>query len=356
MYQGRPTEGEGFKMRDHKVVNKYQINEHYARFVFENVITRSETMMEIFELLNNILELNTTILIHGETGTGKELLANVIHFNSPRKDKPFVTVNCASIPDELFESELFGFKKGAFTGASEDKRGLFQTANGGTILLDEIGEMPLKLQPKLLRVIEDKKVMSLGSEKSIDVDARIIATTNRDLRLEVEKGNFREDLFYRLNVIPIKLPPLRERKEDIPLLTKFFLKKNAERLKKPVKSISAESVNALINYSWPGNVRELGNVIERAVILEKKDVITDIEPLLTAKKEFPIDFAKTFKAAKNKVVEDFEKTYISELLEIYHGNLTHAAKHAGMDIKNLFEKMKKYGIKREEFLKQSNLA
>lgn len=338
------------KLQELSFANKYRINKYRERFTFRNIVTQSKKMMEIFEFTKNILDLDTTVLIYGETGTGKELLANVIHFNSPRREKPFVKVNCAAIPDELFESELFGFKKGAFTGANENKKGLFQIANSGTILLDEIGEMPLKLQSKLLRVIEDKKVTSLGSERSVDIDVRIIATTNKNLKLEVEKGNFREDLFYRLNIIPIELPPLRERKEDVPLLARFFLKKYAEKFNKPINSISEEAINALINYSWPGNVRELENVIERAVIVEKKDVITDIEIFLSEKKTNSVDLTANFKSAKTRVIEEFEKTYISGLLELYGGKLSQVAKHAEMDVKNLWEKMKKYGIRRNAFL------
>lgn len=338
------------KLQELSFANKCRINKYRERFTFRNIISQSKKMLEILELTRNILELDTTILIYGETGTGKELLANAIHFNSSRREKPFITVNCAAIPDELFESELFGFKKGAFTGANQNRRGLFQMANGGTILLDEIGEMPLKLQPKLLRVIEDKKVTSLGSERSVDIDVRIIATTNKNLKSEVEKGNFREDLFYRLNVIPVELPPLRERKEDILLLTRFFLKKYAEKFNKPIKSISEEAINTLINYSWPGNVRELENIIERAVIVEKKEIITDIEIFLTREKTDSVDLTTSFKTAKTKVIEEFEKTYISGLLELYGGKLTQAAKHADMDVKNLWEKMKKYGIKRDVFL------
>jgi DNA-binding NtrC family response regulator len=338
------------KLQELSFANKYRINKYRERFTFRNIVTQSKKMMEIFEFTKSILDLDTTVLIYGETGTGKELLANVIHFNSPRREKPFVKVNCAAIPDELFESELFGFKKGAFTGANENKKGLFQIANSGTILLDEIGEMPLKLQSKLLRVIEDKKVTSLGSERSVDIDVRIIATTNKNLKLEVEKGNFREDLFYRLNIIPIELPPLRERKEDVPLLARFFLKKYAEKFNKPINSISEEAINALINYSWPGNVRELENVIERAVIVEKKDVITDIEIFLSEKKTNSVDLTANFKSAKTRVIEEFEKTYISGLLELYGGKLSQVAKHAEMDVKNLWEKMKKYGIRRNAFL------
>jgi Response regulator containing CheY-like receiver, AAA-type ATPase, and DNA-binding domains len=348
----RIENNEGFGLHESVLpTNKRQIDERYESFVFENVITQSEKMMEIFEVVSSILGLNTTVLIHGETGTGKELLASIIHSNSPRKDKPFVTVNCAAIPDELFESELFGHKRGAFSGANEDRKGLFQTAQGGTLLLDEIGEIPLKLQAKLLRVIEDKKVMSLGSDKSVGIDVRIIAATNRNLESEVEKGNFREDLFYRLNIVPIKLPPLRERREDIPLLARFFVKKYAEEFHKPVKSISETALGALISYSWPGNVRELANIIERAVILERKETITRIEIPLMRGKESPVNFAGSFREVKAKAIEGLEKTYISGLLELYGGRLTQAAKHADMDLKNFRGKMKKYGIKRDVFLR-----
>ncbi|HWP93227.1 MAG TPA: sigma-54 dependent transcriptional regulator [Thermodesulfobacteriota bacterium] len=338
------------KWQELSFANKYRINKYSKRFTFENIVAQSKKMMKIFELTKSILDLDTTIIIYGETGTGKELLANAIHFNSPRREKPFIKVNCAAIPDELFESELFGFKKGAFTGANENKRGLFQMANGGTILLDEIGEMPFKLQAKLLRVIEDKKVISLGSERSVDIDVRIIATTNKNLEVEVEKGNFRRDLFYRLNIMPIELPPLRERKEDIPLLAVFFLKKYANKFNKTIKSISEEAIGTLVNYSWPGNVRELENIIERAIIIEDGEIITDIENLLSTRKETnSVDLSASFKEAKIKVVEDFERTYISGLLEIYGGKITTAAKHANMDVKNFWEKMKKYEIKRDAF-------
>ncbi|MGH7884727.1 MAG: sigma-54 interaction domain-containing protein, partial [Thermodesulfobacteriota bacterium] len=296
-------------------INEYRINKHYARNIFDNIITQSDIMMEILELVSSVLEYDTTILIQGETGTGKELFANVLHSNSPRKNGPFVAVNCTTIPDELFESELFGIVKGAFTGASENRKGLFQTADEGTLLLDEIGEMPLKIQPKLLRVIEEKKVKSLGSDKNVDIDVRIIATTNRDLESEVQKGNFREDLFYRLNVFPINLPPLRERKNDITLFANFFLKKFADRFNKPIKSISEAGMQLLIDYPWPGNVRELENIIERAFILEKKDILNNIECFLTKKKAFLVDLEPSFKTSKNKTVEEFEKSYIFGLLE-----------------------------------------
>ena len=220
------------------------------------------------------------MLIHGETGVGKELLARSIHFSGARRDRPFVAVNCAAIPAELFESELFGARKGAFTGATEHRRGHFQMANGGTLLLDEIGEMPLHLQSKLLRAIEEKKVTSVGADRPVDIDVRFIATTNKDLQAEAERGAFRRDLFYRLSVMPIRVPPLRERPEDIPLLAEHFLEQASRRSKKGVRAIAPESLQALVRYPWPGNVRELDNVIERAVIVATGDTLTDIERFL----------------------------------------------------------------------------
>lgn len=330
--------------------NKYWINEPGARFAFESVVTQSEKMMKIFDVISSVLEFDTSVLINGETGTGKELLARAIHFNGPRREKPFIAVNCASIPDELFESELFGFKRGAFTGANEDRKGLFQSANGGTILLDEIGDMPLRLQAKLLRVIQDKKVTSLGSDKSVNIDVRIIAATNKDLESLMESGNFREDLFYRLNVVPITLPPLRERKEDIPALTEFFLRKCSERFNAPAKPISPQALDALVGYSWPGNIRELENLIEKTFILNKTEIITNVEIPLKREKKNTVDCAQSFKDAKSEAVEDFEKTYISSLLELNGGKIRQAARQAGMDVKNFFEKMKKYGIRGDMFL------
>src|SRR5262249_8813669 len=233
------------------------------------IVAQSQSMRDIFELARSIVDLDTTVLIEGETGVGKELLARAIHFSGGRRDKPFVAVNCAAVPADLFESELFGFRKGAFTGATEWRRGVFQHANGGTLLLDEVGEMPLHLQSKLLRVIEERRVTPLGAGQSVEVDVRILASTNRSLQAEVEQGCFRADLFYRLAVMPIRVPPLRERPGDVPLLARVFLESSARRCKKTVGAIAPAALQALCRYAWPGNVRELENVIERAVIVTK---------------------------------------------------------------------------------------
>ncbi|PYN45726.1 MAG: hypothetical protein DMD95_07745, partial [Candidatus Rokuibacteriota bacterium] len=257
-----------------KAANRATIRRNQERFTLRNIVAQSAVMQEVFDLVSSVAGLDTTVLIHGETGVGKELLARSIHFSGVRKERPFVAVNCAAIPEELFESELFGFRKGAFTGASETRRGLFQMANGGTLLLDEVGEMPLALQSKLLRAIEEKRVTPIGSDRVVEIDVRFIATTNKDLHAEVERGAFRRDLFYRLSVMPVSIPPLRERASDIPLLAAHFLDVSARRSKKAVRAIDGPAMHALRRYAWPGNVRELENVIERAVIVAKGDTIT----------------------------------------------------------------------------------
>jgi transcriptional regulator with GAF, ATPase, and Fis domain len=304
-------------------------------------------MQTIFELVRSVVGLDTTVLIYGETGVGKELLARSIHFSGSRRDRPFLAVNCAAIPEELFESELFGSRKGAFTGATEHRRGLFQMASGGTLLLDEIGEMPLHLQPKLLRAIEEKKVTSVGADRAVDIDVRFIATTNKDLQAEVEGGAFRRDLFYRLSVMPIRVPPLRERPEDIPILAEHFLEQASRRSRKAVRAIARESLSALVRYPWPGNVRELENVIERAVIVSTGDTLVDIERFLgRGGVQAAVDLSLPFRDAKARVVEEFERAYVAGLLEAHGGKLTAAAKHADMDPKNFSDKMVRYGLRR----------
>jgi DNA-binding NtrC family response regulator len=330
-----------------KAANRATIRRNQERFGLRNILAESAAMHEVFELVRSVAGLDTTVLIHGETGVGKELLARSIHFSGARRDRPFVAVNCAAIPDELFESELFGFRKGAFTGATETRRGLFQMAHGGTLLLDEVGEMPLGLQSKLLRVIEDKRLTPIGSDRVVEVDVRFLATTNKDLQAEVERGAFRRDLFYRLSVMPVRVPPLRERAGDIPLLARHFLQSSARRSKKPVRAIAPAAMEALCRYAWPGNVRELENVIERAVIVAKGDVITDVERFLAGGGEpARVDLTLPFREAKGRVVEEFERAYVAGLLEAHGGKLTVAAKHADMDPKNLWEKLVKYGLRR----------
>ncbi|HSF04587.1 MAG TPA: sigma-54 dependent transcriptional regulator [Methylomirabilota bacterium] len=330
-----------------RVASRAALRRNQEQFTLGNILARSQAMQEVFELLRSVAVMDTTVLIHGETGVGKELLARSIHFSGPRRDKPFVAVNCAAIPAELFESELFGFRKGAFTSATETRRGFFQMANGGTLLLDEIGEMPLALQSKLLRAIEERRVTPIGSDRAVEIDVRFIATTNKDLQAEVERGAFRRDLFYRLSVMPIRVPPLRERNGDISLLAQHFLEVSARRAKKAVRAIAPGAMDALRRYAWPGNVRELENVIERAVIVSKDDTITDVERFLTGEGERSrADLALPFREAKARVVEEFERAYVIGVLELHGGKLTAAAKHADMDPKNFSEKIARYGLRR----------
>ena len=330
-----------------KTANRATIRRNQERFTLTNIVAESAVMQEVFDLVSSVAGLDTTVLIHGETGVGKELLARSIHFSGARRERPFVAVNCAAIPEELFESELFGFRKGAFTGASETRRGLFQMANGGTLLLDEVGEMPVALQSKLLRAIEEKRVAPIGSDRVVEIDVRFIATTNKDLQSEVERGTFRRDLFYRLSVMPVSVPPLRERTGDIPLLAAHFLEASARRSKKVMRGIDPAAMQALCRYAWPGNVRELENVIERAVIVTKSDIITDVERFLTGEGNRPrVDLSLPFREAKARVVEEFERAYVAGVLEKEGGKLTAAAKHADMDPKNFHEKLARYGLRR----------
>src|SRR5499425_2704629 len=335
------------ELQDLRWVKGARARRNQDQFTFERIVTQSERMREVFELVRSVVDLDTTVLIEGETGVGKELLARAIHYSGSRRDQPFLAVNCAAIPGELFESELFGFRKGAFTGATESRRGLFQRANGGTLLLDEIGEMPLHLQAKLLRVIEERRVAPIGADQPVDVDVRILASTNRNLETEVEHRRFRADLFYRLSVMPIRVPSLRERPGDIPLLASHFLQESAQRCKKPVRAIAPAAMEALARYSWPGNVRELQNVIERAVIIVKGDTVLDVERFLTGTAERPrVDLSLQFHRAKARVVEEFERAYIAGVLEAHGGRVGVAAKHAGLDPKNLSAKVSRYGLRK----------
>jgi DNA-binding NtrC family response regulator len=280
-YIGKPFDIDELKIIVSKAVerreledeNLYLRTELGERFTFSNIIGKSRKMREIFSVVSRIADTGSTVLISGESGTGKELIARAIHYNSTRRGK-FVSINCGALPENLLESELFGHERGAFTGAVREKKGLFQEADRGTIFLDEIGEMSPAMQIKLLRALQERTIRRVGGNDDIAVDVRVIAATNRELQEEIHRGSFREDLFYRINVIPIELPPLRHRKEDIPLLAEQFIHKFCAAMKNPPKKISVEAMHALERYSWPGNVRELENVIERMIALEKSDVLT----------------------------------------------------------------------------------
>jgi two-component system response regulator PilR (NtrC family) len=310
----------------------------------------SEQMQQLFALIKKISQAQSSVLITGESGTGKELAARAIHQSSLRFDKPFVSINCAAMPAELLESELFGHVKGSFTGAVAHKKGLFETAHGGTLLLDEIGEMPINMQAKLLRALQERSVRRIGGLDEIKVDVRLICTTNRDLEAMVEEGGFREDLFYRINVIRIHLPPLRERPDDIPLLAKHFLTRLSGEMGKSVSSVSREGMRLLREHRWPGNIRELENVIERAVALESREVIMP-ENLATvaAAPPGPAPPVPGEIPQEGFVIEDYlrdiEKRFIVQALHQAEGNMTRAAALLGMSFRSFRYYVKKYELK-----------
>ncbi len=310
------------------------------------IIGVSESVRNLIEVIRKVASTDSTVLITGESGTGKSLIAKAIHFLSDRRDRPFVTINCAAIPETLLEAELFGYEKGAFTGATSSRKGKFELANGGTVFLDEIGDMPLYLQAKILRVIQEKEIERLGGEKVIKVDVRIIAATNRDLESLVKEGKFREDLYYRLNVIPIHVPPLRERKEDIPLLVEHFLEKFNEKYGKKVR-IAPEAMEPLMEYDWPGNVRELENTVERLVVMNEGVVRSaDLPPhILAFRRKDSLGSVsnlpeKIQATEREKIIEALERTgYVK----------SRAAKLLGYTLRQLDYRIKKYGIEIKKF-------
>ena len=313
------------------------------RYGFENIIGKSEPIAKLLEQVAQAAQVDSFAYISGESGTGKELVAKSLHLASSRKGGPFVAVNCAAIPETLLESELFGYEKGAFTGAMQSRRGLLAQAEGGTFFLDEISEMPLTMQAKLLRVLSELVFYPLGSSRTVKVDTRLVAASNKDLEEEVKQGRFREDLFYRIHVIHIKVPPLRERKEDIPLLARHFLRKYAEKMKKESLEFSQGAYQKLMGYNWPGNVRELENCVESAVAMADKKVISE-DSVLRGKTPGPSG-PMAFKDAKT----EFERQYLIHLMEITKGNVSQAAKLAGKYRADLYELLKKHDLDPEGF-------
>jgi DNA-binding NtrC family response regulator len=316
------------------------------RYNFENIVGKSEAMLKIFDLVAQVAPSRSTVLLQGESGTGKELIAKALHLNSPRKDRPFVPVNTGSMPPDLLESILFGHVKGAFTSAIASKKGLFEIADKGTLFLDEIGTMSLDTQSKILRVLQDKKFMHLGGVQEIQADVRIIAATNVDLRQLVREGRFREDLFYRLNVISIDLPALRQRREDIPLLVDHFLKKYSDENELPHRRITTEALRPLVSYAWPGNVRELENVVERAVVLSSApDVGLDLLPDHVVGRGTPVPrFEADPGASLFDIMEDCERRIIIDMLEKCGWNQTEAAERFHVPLSTLNQKIKRLNI------------
>jgi two-component system response regulator HydG len=306
---------------------------------FSGLIGKDPKMQVIYKLIEDVAPTDATVLIQGESGTGKELVARAIHQQSPRREKPFVVINCSAYPSTLLESELFGHERGAFTGASRRRAGRFEQAHGGTVFLDEIGEISQTAQIKLLRVLQSQKFERIGGEQTLAVDVRILAATNKNLLDQVKSGMFREDLFYRLNVIPIQLPPLRDRQNDIPLLARHFLRTSAEGQKKNLREFSGEAMRIVLNYRWPGNVRELENTIEHAVVLAKGSVIeaVDLPPLVTGP-------AAQAPPVPSKSIIDNEARLLKEVLEECNWNKTEAAQRLGISRSTLYEKIRKYQL------------
>ena len=316
------------------------------RYNFPNIVGKSEPMLKIFDLVAQVAPSRSTVLLQGESGTGKELIAKAIHLNSQRHDRPFVPVNTGSMPADLLESTLFGHVKGAFTSAIASKKGLFEIADRGTLFLDEIGNMSMDTQSKILRVLQDRKFMHLGGVHEVQVDVRIIAATNVDLKQHVQEGKFREDLFYRLNVISIDLPPLRQRKEDIPLLVDFFLRKYSEENERPLRRVTPETLRPLLTYSWPGNVRELENVVERAVVLSSSPLIGPelLPDSVTGRGTSLPVLERHGNASLFDIMEDCERQIIVDMLEKCNWNQTDAAERFHVPLSTLNQKIKRLNI------------
>jgi two-component system response regulator PilR (NtrC family) len=333
-----------FEVRDLLLENKILREEIHRKYDFENIIGKSNSIKKVYEMIEAVAETDSTILISGNSGTGKELVARALHYKSHRKNKPFVAVNCGAISENLIESELFGHKKGAFTGAISDKEGYMKAANGGTLFLDEISEMPPQLQVKLLRAIQEKEYTPVGTTASLSVNTRFIATTNRNLEEEVKAGRFREDLFYRINVVEIHLPSLKERSEDIPLLADHFLNKYRLELNKNIKGIDNEVMRALLNHEWKGEVRELENIIERAAIFCKSDFIS-LQDLPISFRPKADSLELSFSGSLDDSVRKFERDFIMRALENNENNKEKTADAMKVGLSTLYRKLKELDIR-----------
>lgn len=351
-YLTKPLDIDELKILVHKTLHHHQLEQENIflkeqladRFDFSNIIGQSAAMQKLFETMALVAPSDATIIITGDSGTGKELIANAIHQNSPRREKPLIKINCAALPETLLESELFGHEKGSFTGAVKSRKGRFHLAHKGTIFLDEIAEMTAATQAKILRVLQEREFEPLGSSNTVQVDTRVIAATNRNLEEEIKQGRFREDLYFRINVINLNVPPLQYRREDIPLLADFFLKRYAEKNRRLIKGFTPRAIDVLMRYDWPGNIRELENMVERAVIMARSDIITpaDLSDTLQAldyeNQQSEIDLSP------GRSLKDVEKEMILRTLEMAEGNRTHTAKILGISRRTLQLKLKEYGI------------
>ena len=350
-YLTKPFDGHELLQQINNCLEKSRLSKEVKRlrglvkqkYGFDNIIGNSDKIQRVLAQVAQAAATDSNVYIEGESGTGKELIAKSLHVASNRKDGPFIAVNCSAIPENLMESEMFGYEKGAFTGADRSKKGLFLQADSGTFFLDEISEMHSSMQVKMLRALEEKEFYPVGGRQTVKVDCRIIAASNKNLEQEIEKGNFREDLFYRIHVIPIKLPTLSERKEDIPILSRYFLRKISREMGKEIEEFSTDAMQKLISYPWPGNIRELENTIECAVAMTKRNIIT--EDLILQTQNISPEGLKSFKYAK----ENFEKNYLIQLFELTRGNVSKAAKLAGKYRADIYELIKKYNLKLTDF-------
>lgn len=361
-YIAKPYEIDELRIIAKNAFERLALQEENARLRLEigrlegmgELIGQSEDMKNVFDRIEKVVTTDVTVLIQGESGSGKELVAREIHKRSKRRNEPLIIMNCAAVPETLIESELFGHEKGAFTGAAERRLGKFELANKGTIFLDEIGDMSVSTQSKLLRVLQEQKFERLGGTETLAVDVRIISATHRDLEEEIEEGRFREDLYYRINVVNIKLPPLRNRREDIPLLVNRFIQYFSEKHQKSIVSISNEATKFLVSYNWPGNVRQLKNVIESAVVLSDNEIldITDLpeeirHPENNAVTLKNIDYSLSFRDAKKILIENFERDFIKKKLEEFSGNISRTAEALDMHRQNLQQKIRELRINKE---------
>jgi DNA-binding NtrC family response regulator len=349
-YIAKPFEPEELSLLVDRIVDEQALRHENAllrrvvrkEYHFRDLESRSPAMQAVFELARSAARSNSTILVLGESGTGKELLARAIHAESPRARGPFLAVSCAALPETLLESELFGYEKGAFTGAVTRRRGKFEAAQGGTLFLDEIGDVSAKLQMDLLRVLEDRRFTRVGGTEPIEVEVRIIAATHRDLEQLVAAGQFRQDLFYRLNVIPVKLPPLRERGEDLPLLVESLLEQLGTELGRAVDGVSAEAMEMLLLHDWPGNVRELRNVLERGIVVAHGRILQESDLALP-----PRESPAAAPGGELPSLEEVEKRHVARVLDHVRGNVSHAARILGIDRSTLYAKMRRFGLRTE---------
>lgn len=329
------------KLREENRILKESLGSQFDR---QNIIGRSPGMVKLLETVAQVASSEATVLITGDSGTGKEMIAGAIHYNSPRKEAPFIKINCAAITETLLESELFGHERGSFTGAHRQKEGKFRLAHRGSIFLDEISEMPLSMQVKLLRVLQEREITRVGGEDVVNVDVRVIAATNRDLLSEIEKGKFREDLYYRLNVVELKMPPLHERKEDIPLLAQHFLRIFNEKNRKEIKGFTPRAMDRLLKYQWPGNVRELMNAVERGVVLSRDEYLGERDLPIFSGDEIDDNDETLNSFTDDMPLDEVEKGTILRTLDAANGNKSEAARRLGITRKTLHKKLKSYGV------------